>query len=72
MIYVLIWLACAVYTAGTWNAYFQRKFLIHNDPDLFLGIFYGLLFGPVGAIIAFFFSRFNFYGWSLRCNARVG
>ncbi len=71
MLFVIIsaWIACGLYAAGTYFAYFQRKWpsiAIENArEDLASAVLFGIT-GPVGAFVGFFMSGFNRYGWSVR------
>jgi len=68
-IVVVAWLLCTLYAHGKMFAYFQDKYptLAEQDyrEDLGFCAGYALLFGPVAAVVSFFSSRFNHYGWRL-------
>jgi uncharacterized membrane protein YedE/YeeE len=67
---VVFWLACGVYAAGAEFAYFQGRFpmLAKEDyrTDLGTAFLIGLLFGPIGAVCATFYTGFLHYGWRLK------
>lgn len=69
-IVVIVWLACAVLTAGMDFAYFQGKFptIAKESRREHMGSAWlsGLLFGPLGTVIVFFCTGFAKHGWRLR------
>ncbi len=69
---VAVWIACAVLTAGWFNAEMQRKFTMSRSErreelgfSIFIGILYGVL-GPAGIAIAYLLTGLAQYGWTLR------
>ena len=70
MIILLIagWIACAIFFAGTFVAYFQGEYPSGNDlrTDLGGGLLIGILVGPCAAFVGIFLSGFFKHGWRLR------
>ena len=66
---VAIWLVSSVLSAGIYFAYFQGRFppLAAKDRrrDCIGAWSYGLVFGPVGLLVALPASGFCAYGWRL-------
>jgi hypothetical protein len=67
MIFILIWIVCAIYSIGTNFAHVQGKYPRFADEDweknLGISILFGLLFGPVSVFISLIRSGYNEYGW---------
>lgn len=61
------WLLCALYATGTMFAYFRHGYCVTSARnDLAFALGWGLFGGPISAVVAFFFSGFNEYGWRLK------
>lgn len=71
---VVGWLLCSLYAAGTLHADFQGEFpniaCKNNRHDLAFSTGYSLIFGPAAAVVAFFGSGFNEYGWNLSLSCK--
>jgi hypothetical protein len=68
---VVLWLSCSLYTYPTMLADLQ-----HIDPGdcreaMGMSLGYGLIFGPVASVFAFFASGFNAYGMQWTCPAEA-
>jgi hypothetical protein len=64
------WLACSVFSAGAQFAHFQGEFpslaVRYRRQQLAEAIGFGLLFGPLSAVVAVFLTGFLEHGWRLR------
>ena len=63
---ITAYILCGLYAAGTTFAYFQKKFTLgaeqSYEEDLFVSLLFGIC-GPISAIVVFFTSEYNKYGW---------
>ena len=70
ILFVMFWLACALFVAGAWFADFQGRFpkfaKQSRYSDLRGGAYMGLFGGPVAAILIIFLTDFLKHGWKLK------
>jgi hypothetical protein len=64
-----VWLVSGFLSSGVFYAHFQRKFPSIADDnrreDAAAGVFFGLVFGPIGLFLSLFLSGFLKHGWAL-------
>ena len=65
-----LWISAGLIGAGWSNAYFQRKFVLlcEGRSDLARSLVF-VPTGPINMFVAFFFTGFGQYGWSLSTHA---
>jgi hypothetical protein len=66
----VVWLLCALFTAGATVAYTQNRYPTiakkSYRQDMGFGIGYGLLAGPLAVAVVLFATGFLEHGWSLK------
>lgn len=70
IICIVIWVVCAILSAGIEFAYWQGKYPeIAKDEyqeDLGVSLLRGMTMGPISLIMIFFLTGFCKYGWRLK------
>jgi len=70
-IIAVLWISCGIIGAGFDNAYFQRRYssICESRHDHAMAVTGGIVGGPLYGAIAFMFSGYGEYGWSLAVHA---
>lgn len=66
----ICWIACGIGGAGFDNAYFQRKYSTQCNGRMdHSKAIMSVIGGPLNLFVAFLYTGYGYYGWSLAINA---